>query len=336
MKPIIVSGNIQTGKPSSVADILAKCLSVQVQIDMYNGSLPEAIAGHDLVIWTPDISNEHPKIYPRKDRGAVLICSKVMRRNLTEVDAVTRIFAMHANAVICIYKADPKRFRFKLIDALGNTWSDSHNVEILAADIVSFYQWSKGQVRVSFVSRYHLPEGIQLSTDLIHLNTLLADKVEAGIGSRYFGNFSTRCMKLFPSARVKDGYLFSPRNIDKQRLTKNDFVLVAPPYYYGDRKYSVDSPCQVQLYQQFDNINFMIHGHALIKNLGIMAVAKTENYYPCGDLREVEEIARVFRVGARVVNLRNHGFLLATNDLVAMDKLVKALTFVQPALLKGS
>lgn len=328
MKPIIVSGNTRTGKASSVVDMLATYLPVKSKV--FNGALPDSITGHDLVIWAPDIPNEQEKNYPVKDKGAVLICSKVIRGDRTEVDAVSRIFDMHGNAVIAIYKDNPKKMRFRLIDALGNTWIDTDKIELLADGITCFYHWSKGQIRMSFVEHAddQLPEDLELPTEFIDLNTKVADKVEGGLGARYFGNFSTRCMKLFPSMRLEDCYLFSPRNVNKRRIGTKDFVLVKPPYYVGDRKYSVDAPCQVQLYQQFDDINLMIHGHAFINPPGFLqSVAETKFYYPCGDLREVEEIAKVFRSGVRIINLKNHGFLLAAEDLEAMSKYVNELEF---------
>lgn len=331
MKPIIVGGNIRTGEQSSVVNRLA--YHIGNSILKHNGFLPKTIHGSDLIIWMPDIPNEQEKNYPEKDSGAVLICSKVIRENRTEVDAVSRIFAMHGNAVIVIYKDNPERFRFRLIDALGNTWVDTHWFSELASTIEDFYLWSKGQIRVSFAcASQHAPSTVKFPKELIHINTELADKVENGMGSRYFGNFSTRCMKLFPSSRSNrpHNFLFSPRNVDKKRITEEDCILVIPPYYYGQRKYSVDAPCQVYLYNQFDDVNFMIHGHAFISG----SVPETKHYYPCGDLREVEEIAKVFRTGARVVNLRKHGFLLASRNLEEMDKLANTLTFTPNDLLR--
>lgn len=335
MKPIIVSGDIRTGKASSIVDMLATHLPVKSKV--FNGVLPDSVDNHDLVIWAPDIPNEQEKNYPVKDKGAVLICSKVIREDRTEVDAISRIFDMHGNAVIAIYKDDPKKMRFRLIDALGNTWTDTDRIELLADGITDFYHWSKGQVRMSFVEHANdrLPADLELPPEFIKLNTKVADKVEGSLGSRYFGNFSTRCMKLFPSMRQTEGYLFSPRNVDKRRIGPKDFVFVKSPYYVGDRKYSVDAPCQVQLYQQFDDINFMIHGHAFIIPPGFLqSTAETEHYYPCGDLREVEEIAKVFRTSIRIINLKNHGFLLATEDLETMAKYANRLEFIPHHLLR--
>jgi hypothetical protein len=330
MKLIVVGGNISKIKESSIIKRLANDFGKDTEY--FNGILPRDISGYDLILWMPEISNDEPKNYPVKDRGAVLILSKVIYEGRTEADAVSRIFAMHGNAVICIYKEEPKNFKFRLIDALGHTWCYTSSLKILNRAIVRFYEWSKGQMRMSFVQATGpISPYVTLPEKFIELNTKVAEEVESKLGMRFFGNFSTRCMKLFPSARstIEDGYLFSPRNTDKKHLTEEDCVLVVPPYYYGDRMYSVDSPCQMFIYRKFEDINFMIHGHATMKNVGY-----TDNYYPCGDLREVEEISKVFQTGLRVVNLINHGFLIASTDLEEMEKKIKLLEFVPNDILR--
>ena len=333
MKTIIVGGDIESGKPSSIINKIASNIQDAV---CFNGNLPSSVSGYPVVIWTPDISNEHEKDYPVKDQGAVLICTKVIRDDRTEADAVSRIFAMHGNAVIAIYKDDPRQVRFRLIDALGNTWVNTTYIPELCETIGKFLEWTNGQERVSYSKSPDIGYVVDgLPQQLIDINTKLADKVENSLGSRYFGNFSTRCMKLFPSQRISnDSYLFSPRNTDKRRITTSDFVLVEPPHYYGDRKYSVDSPSQIAIYQQFPDINYMIHGHAFIDAAtALVPVGETQHYFPCGDMREVEDVASVFETGIRIINLKNHGFLICTEDLDTMDSLVDILPIRQKELL---
>ncbi len=330
MRLMVVGGNPEKRKPSSVIYKLTEILQKEAKIgyQVYNGIKPrqEHMKGNDLIIWAPDVSNEKTKEYPIKDKGAVLICSKVIHGDRTEVDAISRIFSMHGNAVICIYK-EKSHFRFKLIDALGNVWSDTHYINVLCESIMRFYKWSKGQIRESLkqedLIQTSMPVKVGISEEFIKLNTILADKVENSLGSRYFGNFSTRCMKLFPSMKLKDNYyMFSPRNTDKRRLKPDDFVLIKPPFYYGERKPSVDTPVQVKIYEKFENINFMIHGHAFIENS-----MTTKNYFPCGDLREVDEIINLFIYGYRFINLKNHGFLMATQSIETMEYWINKLDF---------
>jgi ribulose-5-phosphate 4-epimerase/fuculose-1-phosphate aldolase len=322
-KIIIVGGSIADTKPSSIINMLAIKLKTH---KLYNGILPASIAGNDLVLWFPDIPNEEPKQVPRKDRGATMIVSKVMRKGTTEMDAISRIFNFGANAVVCIYKDIPNRFRFVLIDALGNTWIDTTDVGCLVEAIKNFYSWTKGQVRTSYKNIIDPMMQEDFEKDFIELNRVVAEKVEGSKGTRYFGNISTRCMKMFPTSRSNkfggNAFLFSPRNSNKKKLTKEDSVLITPPLYYGDRKYSVDAPCQVAIYQRYLNINYMIHGHAYLDE-----ALFTGAYYPCGDLRELPHICKLLDEGHKAINLINHGFLLIGESIEELEKIVSSAKF---------
>lgn len=347
----MVGGNLETGRQSSIVQKLTCKLQNKATLGshLYNGVIPNTTLDCDLIIWMPEISNEKPKDYPLKNKGACLICSKVIHGDRTEVDAISKIFDMRGNAVICIYDKNTDDnlpfYTFKLIDALGNVWVETDNLDKLAFTIMKFYKWSKGQIRKSY---YKIPilganDMIQSCLDIadrkefIRLNTLLADKIENSLGSRYFGNFSTRCMKMFPSVKGRDNrYLFSPRNTDKKRLTVDDFVLVRSPhhkresFYYGERKPSVDAPVQVKIYETFEGIKYIIHGHASIRH-----ASTTKNYFPCGDLREYDEINNLLEAGICCINLKNHGFLIAAHSLPQMESLIREQNFeVNPFLRK--
>ena len=58
-----------------------------------------------------------------------------------------------------------------------------------------------------------------------------------------------------------------------------------------------------------------------------IAAGITENYFPCGDLREVAEISKLFDKGCRVVNIKNHGFIHASSSVVSMEHYINKLTF---------
>lgn len=325
MKALVVGGS--TNKVSSIITKLAVLLEAEDGVEFtlscnkYNPADPVSIDGYDLVLWWPDIDNEEPKHYPVKDQGAVLICSKVMREETTRVDAVSRIFNMHGNAVVTISKNEDK-FEFELIDALNNTWEKTTHLPTLSRMIMRLYEWTKASKRRS-LTQNAWPAGLwgiidkDEIGDFIQLNQELALKVAEGCGNRFFGNYSTRCTKLFPSTRRgKHYFFFSPRNVDKRFVSAKDLVLCDNEYYYGDRKPSVDTPVQLDLYKHFPNINWMIHGHAYIKG------AKTTDFYcPCGDMREVKEIVDlVDKNGVTKLNLLNHGFLFMSKDLAGMRK----------------
>jgi len=119
----------------------------------------------------------------------------------------------------------------------------------------------------------------------------------------------------FPSVRNGSGAFVSPRNIDKARIEAEDFIFVTQQEngavgYHGKRKPSVDSAVQLKLYENLPAINFMIHGHAHVRG-----AEYTKDYFPCGDLREVEEILHIVsnKTLHTAVNLKNHGFLIQGN-----------------------
>jgi hypothetical protein len=294
----------------------------------------------NLTIWMPNVSNEEEKIYPKKPKGSILICSKVLRKNRTIYDAVGRIFKMHGNAVIAIEKTTNK-FVFTLLDALGNGWVRTSDISTLAKVIFKFYTWTQGVKRIgsTYTNLKHsmLPEEYANLRQFCKLNTLVADKVENGSTNRYFGNCSTRCALMFPSMRSNDGHiLVSRRNSNKKRLEASDMVVVYKSdkmntiRYEGDKqiKPSVDTPIQLELYKKFSKINYMIHGHAYIDDKYSM-IPFTESYFSCGDLREAKEVEKyIVNASAYAVNLRNHGFLLYSETLYDLKNFINKVNFI--------
>lgn len=351
---VLVGGtfNDNKGKESGIVKKLFNALGTFNSV-MYNGGnysdlinnvLP-SIKETDLTIWMTDIDNTKEKVYPKKQTGSVLICSKVMRDGYTIKDAVSRIFKMHGNAVIAIYKnEDTKMFTFSLYDALANCWYEGTDIEKLALTIYSFYIFSKGSIRkqtardTSLISyNDNRPDDLN---DFIELNNSLADFIQTSCGDRFFGNLSTRCQKLFPSERCDKFIYVSPRNVDKNRLTPSDFVLFNTDdytYYSVDEKIkpSVDSPVQAEIYKEFPTINYMIHGHAFIDVLkeadeNNIPCVSTENYFPCGDLRELTEVKKhmksiiydVCHKNYGIINLKGHGFLMFSQTLEQMKYMI--------------
>jgi hypothetical protein len=323
MKAIIVGGNFGNPKSSKVVAEIARYISNTTDLTILNGgeleSLPRAL-DYDLSIWMPNINNEEKKHYPIKKKGSVLICSKVMRKGYSNVDAVSRIFKMRGNAVIAIY-TDKKPFTFKLIDALGNEWYNGSSIEDLVKHIISFYIWTKQAIRIDSIpdnslnkeEHYHLKE-------LLILNNKLADFVQKQCGDRFFGNISTRCQKLFPTASNKFGIYVSPRNVNKELLTVEDMVyMTSDMHYKGNFKPSVDAPCQITIYNSHPEIHYMIHGHAFIKG-----APTTKEYYLCGDVREAHEVSFIIK-GSGVINLKNHGFLIYSETIEKLQTIVNKL-----------
>lgn len=317
MKTLIVGGDftLTKGKESGVIRKLGESLSKSLKDSPtvvnggrydYEFTKAHKIAeDYDLILWMPNISNKEAKEYPNKKQGSILICSKLLHDDVTEVDAISRIFEMRGNAVIAISDNNGK-WDFKLIDALGNVWADTLDIPTLADAIQKFVKWSNGQVRLPTTQWTH-PD----VEELIRINTKVADDFEK-IKGRFFGNISTRCLKLFPSARLDNHYLVSRRNSRKDRLTSDDMVMVENTplgiSYHGVNKPSIDTPIQIKLYEFYPDINFMIHGHTYIHG-----APYTQEYYPCGDLRELKAITKLGPYPA--INLINHGFLIMARSI---------------------
>lgn len=293
----------------------------------------------DVTVWMPSVHNEEPKAYPRKRPGSILICAKVMRPGYTRFDSVSRIFHMGANAVIEVHRYEPRGYRFALVDALGNEWVHTADLHEFAAGLDRFLLWAQSVERIASVRRDDVeattpPADLPVLVDIVRA---VADRVENERGGRYFGNASTRCMAMFPSARGDDHVFVSARNVDKQRLAPEDFVcamlggdadLGPVVIYSGERKPSVDTPVQLKLYQRFSWLRYMIHGHAFLEN-----APTTEAYFPCGDLREAPVAGHLIALLAQrgshegAINLKNHGFLLYADTLEALMRVVGAARF---------
>jgi hypothetical protein len=342
MKRLIVGGNFGECKKSSVVKKLAKSLYA----DEFNGgnlsnlnSAKQMVVDYDLIVWMPNISNEIEKDYPKKKKGSILICSKrIDEYNHEQIgNAVSRIFRMNANAVIAVLKEDDI-YSFKLIDALGNLWIDTEDISELSKMIETFAEWTKNSIRIESI-----PSKLEnvINTDnyvTINDNGIMnfcdivkkiSEDIETVRGNRYFGNASTRCSYTFPSQKSYDGIFVSGRNTPKSSLTNEDFIKVEMQenkvVYFGDKKPSVDTPIQLELYKKLPNINYIIHGHAFIENVKI-----TENYFPCGDMREVEEILNALPDfnDCCGINLKNHGFIILANNLEDLNDFVNNNKFV--------
>lgn len=322
------------------------CMDVHIVNGGPTGSLEGLVnmpitSDADVTVWMPNIPNEEEKHYPNKKRGSVLICSKVMRKGYTRADSVSRIFKMYGNAVIEIRKEDGL-FTFTLVDALANVWYDGSDIPSLVTAIMAFTAFTKAAKRVttSRACETYIPvkgffdHNRDNLEKLLEINKKLQEHIHTSCGSRFFGNVSTRCQKLFPSARLKDEsnhaisyehdkMYVSPRNTDKQSLTPEDMVLYfgVTDSYVGEKKPSVDAPAQVRLYQKMPNINFMIHGHA---EIGLEESVTTKHYKLCGDINEVEEILRVVDKDSTgfIVNLLGHGFLIGADTPDKLNRLV--------------
>ena len=243
-----------------------------------------------------------------------------------KIDAVERIFRMHGNAVIAITKDDV--YNFELIDALANTWYSGKSIEELYLSLMRFYDFTRRAVRLNTHKSDEIKPNIDEYTvnKFLDINKNLSQFIQSSCGERFFGNVSTRCQKLFPSLRNNQIFV-SPRNVDKGSIQANDMVYCYKKdntiYYVGDKKPSVDTPIQLELYNHCPNINYIIHGHAFIDG-----AVTTNDYYLCGDFREFYEVYNHIKdSNFGYLNLKNHGFIIYSDTLDNLRYIIGDLTF---------
>jgi len=328
MKVLLCGGTFGTLTEKKESGILKKIysefLSPASEIDIINGGdliqIPNKLTGYNLILWMANINNEVPKSYPQKDPGTVLICSKVMREGYTRIDSLSRIFKLHGNAVLEIYKED-SHVKFIMVDALGNEWYEGDDIQKLVQSILKFYIFTSESRRIQTTQvKYFEDEDTKNLKGLIEENKRLQGIIMTKCGDRFFGNLSTRCTKLFPTFRGLTTMYVSPRNINKESIQPEDMIVYnSEDKYIGENKPSVDSPTQIRLYSKYPNINFMIHGHATFED-----ATTTENYRLCGDIREVDEILNIVHKDTDwfIINLKNHGFLIGANNLNTLRNII--------------
>ena len=283
------------------------------------------------IVWLIDSSVVDHGPYPTKSTGSVLICAKFMDYGDTRINAVSEIFKVHGNAVLAFYD-EIGGFRVELIDALGNVWFNGFNMRLLASRIVEFVDWSKRSVLVrSYLKKETALIASSEVDRFLKIVRSASDKMMDSDVGRYFGSVSTRCQALFPSMSGGDTVLSSARDICKKHISAQDMIRVEAGnggvIAYGERKPSVDAPIHLELYMLYENIKFLIHGHAYIEGC-----PTTVNYMSCGDMREILEVENIVedkKCSFMCVNLRNHGFIVGADTLEKLDEWLETAVFVQ-------
>lgn len=317
LNKIVIGGNF--GENPKISSIVKK-LATSLNAKSLNGgsykdlqNIAKEIPFYDIVVWMPNIDNKYEEVPFTKKIGSTLIVSKAIRDNTRgRGDAVARIFKYQGNGVIQIQYGE--KFEFTLIDALNNDWAKSFNIDEISQGIINISNWTKEAKR----------EGTLRKKDaldkFIAINKSVSNNV-IEIQGRFFGNLSTRCAALFPSQRKDGSYLVSGRNTDKRQIKRTDmvecFLENEKIRYLGERKPSVDTPVQINIYEELPNINYMIHGHNFLED-----VPSTHHYYPCGDKREIPEIIELIKgTSCGAINLKNHGFLLYAQTLEELENI---------------
>lgn len=333
MRKVIIGGTFDNdnGKSSHIVNSLSESLGTEWEC--VNGGSVDYIktfdpTGIDVLIWMPNVSNDEGKVIDRlktKNQRMILIQSKrVIEQEYTPSDVIGRLLKSHSLLGIMITK-DNSKYRFRLFDPLGNQWADTDDIRTIGETINHRLDYLLGLSRINsknveMVEDYKVP--VEFLDIVKKYGSEFTKYVNAINPNRLLGNASTRCAKGFPAIRMNDHILVTKRNVDKQTLSEDDFVLVEDNIdvtvkYKGSNKPSVDTPIQVKLFEHFDNIKYIIHGHAYVKD-GIFTV----NKIPCGYVEEYEEIKELIgdkNAANFKINLRGHGCIILADNMKYLE-----------------
>lgn len=339
MKKMIVGGTFDEngGKSSHLVDQLFQSLGSEWEC--VNGGDVNFIksfepTGIDVLVWMPNVSNDEAKIIDtlkQKNQRMILIQSKrVIEKEYNPSDVIGRLLKSHSLLGIMITKEN-NQYSFRLFDPLGNQWADTGDIKSIGTTINLRLKYLLGLSRINS-KNVEMVEDYRVPPEFLNIVKKYGNEftkyVNAVNPNRLLGNASTRCAKGFPAIRLNKHILVTKRNVDKQTLAKDDFVLVQDSIddvvkYKGEFKPSVDTPIQVKLFEHFSNVEYIIHGHAYVED-GIF----TKNKIPCGYVEEYAEIKEL--IGDEYasnfnINLRGHGCLILADNMQYLEDQISKL-----------
>lgn len=281
---------------------------------------------YDIVFWFPNIPNEFPKVrnikelYPK----IMLVTSKRNNDEYSKQEIIAMALRDKANLLLEFNKNE-KTFKMRISDPLGNEFYVGTDIEIMCTKLLSRIKFLKNITRKSVTKSEKEIASFEIENDFLEIIKCFANKFHKLINpmetNRFLGNASKRfrCERGFPSKRIdRNTILVSRRNICKEFIKAKEFVEVYEEkgelYYKGDKKPSVDTPIQFELYKKLPEVNYIIHSHVYVKDAPF-----TKNKLPCGALEEIEDIMKVvegndFKTNF-CINLIGHGCTIFAKDL---------------------
>lgn len=358
MNILLVGGTFDNdgGRPSSLISKMKTYIENHFNLNpiVYNGGFVSAlqneiiqsVVNFDIVMWLANVANEEDKIRDVKaiNPKTILITSKRNDSNkYTFAELITRALSIKANLTIEFSKQDNNFFNMMVFDPLGNVYYNGLSIDDMMSALMKRTLKLTKFTRISSVQSFeHLHTDVPNETVFFNFAHECADIFHnlirpAKANERFLGNMSFRCQNGFPSFRGKDGLIYvSRRNVDKSDINAASFVPVwldeqCRVRYLGDKKPSVDTPIQLNLYKIFPWANYMLHAHCYINipEVAGFVACTTANPVPCGALEEVDEVV----VSAEqvltkdtpprllAVNLKGHGCLLIAQDVEVFAEL---------------
>lgn len=332
--------NDQGGKHSKIAEKLFHSLYIHsnYKFDHYNGGsyqqleqILSSISQYHIIYWFADVPNDKLKLVRNiktLNPASILVTSK---RNVPEkyslTDLVYCALGNKSNLLLEITRPGEK-YQGRILDPLGNVFLDyttdfTSVGRTLSQRVKELASYSRlGSKSIGELKE--VPEEDKFFETIRHYGERFHELVHSHpqAANRFFGNASFRCERGFPSFRHDNLIYVSQRNIDKRFVDKESFVpvrLKLPLEYYGEKKPSVDTPIQVLLYQYFENVRYMLHGHVYVKNAPF-----TKEIIPCGALEEAEEIIKIFpsrQDNNFAINLNGHGSLVLVDEVEKLENI---------------
>ncbi|MBI4533058.1 MAG: class II aldolase/adducin family protein [Candidatus Melainabacteria bacterium] len=338
-RTLIVGGTFDTqgGKPSKIITSLSEATGYPC---LNGGTLDQLTAvdfqAVDVLVWAPNVSNDEDKILPaikaRNPKLFLISSKRVVEKQYSVFDVISRLLKSRSNLGIKITQ-NQGTYQFELLDPLGNCLCATSSVGELGAAIKRRVEELCAMTRIGSTSIGSCCScHPTVNDEFVQLVRQLGDEfsryVNAVNPERFLGNASarptdriTRCCHGFPAMRadLKDSpvYLVSRRNVDKTTMSAGDFVVVTAcedkVEYFGDVKPSVDAPIQIRLFNFYNKVRYIVHGHVYVSD-----APSTHSKVPCGHVEEFAEIQALFPdpdSANFTVNLKGHGCLILASDL---------------------
>lgn len=337
-KILLVGGTFDDneGKQSKIIDKISRNIEC-ICINGGNYNNIEKIIKHigekqyDIVFWFPNIPNNLPKLRNLKELypKIMLVTSKRNNNEYSKKEIIAKALRDKANLILEFNKLN-NPFNMRISDPLGNEFYNGTDIEEMCIKLLNRITFLKTITRKSVLNSGLEVDYFLIEEKFLKIIKKYAEKFHSLINpmetNRYLGNASKRfrCEKGFPSKRLENGVLVSRRNISKEHIQTNEFVEVYEEnemlYYKGDKKPSVDTPIQFELYKKLPEVNYMIHSHVYVKNAPF-----TQHKLPCGALEEIDEIMKVIKENNLktnfCINLIGHGCTIFAKDLDYFDKI---------------
>ena len=271
-----------------------------------------------IIIWMAD-AKKAPILNRPSD--SLLIYGKYAgyKENVHNIFASQAIISkMKADGVVLFKPIFVNFYRLELVDKLGNYWEKSKNLNKFIKAIVklrNFYNEVKCDTTI-FKPRLAVPQ-LPHRLDII---TEISNNLAIQIGMYYtvedLTTFNLDYTRLYPSIRERGGCFVSKQNIPDNFIEKKDMVYVEKNTHFNPFiKCPIDTSLHLEIYNRYPNINYIIHGHAYIKDASF-----TSKYYSCGDKNSIEDL------GLKtwgLLNLKNHGFLIYAGTLQQLTSITR-------------